>query len=199
MLTFVFRYMRFLLLTIVVAAVFSSASAQEKKLVKPLRMMKKYTYEEVDFEDMIRRYFMKETSHHAEGIYSVSCVITKTSKVFLSSREKTKIVERHDNYARVAIVKDFVGSKRDFIEVSLSYRDAKKYPVVGVLNSLSDGPGFVYHHTEPDGKVITISMFSESPDLMEGEYSRMQRRKTITYKLSYLKIYPKSETVVDSN
>jgi hypothetical protein len=169
------------------------ASAQRETLTeKLLKVKKKFQYEEVDFEDMMRRYFLKESGNPVEGIYSVSCVVSKTSKRFLSAREKTRIVQRKDNYARVAVMKDFPGTKRDFIEVSLSYRDAKKYPIVGSFNSLSDGPGLIYHHLEPDGTVIAFSMISESGELMEGEFSKVQRRRTITYRLSYLKIYPKS-------
>lgn len=172
--------------------VFTGAAAQVKS---KHRGKKKYLYEEVDFEDMVRRYFQKETSSPLEGIYSVSCVITRKSKVFLSHREKIRTVERKDNYARIAILKDWPGSKRDFIEVSLSLQDAKKYPIVGEINTLAEGKGYIYNHTEPDGNVISFSMISESGELLEGEFSNMQKKKTITYQLSYLKIYPKNPTV----
>jgi len=160
---------------------------------------KKFQYEEVDFEDMMRRYFVKERSHNLEGVYSVSCVITKRSKVFLSKREKIRIVERKDNYARIAILKDLPGRKQDFIEVSLSYHDAKKYPIIGAINSMSEGKGMVYTHVEPDGSIITFSMISESAELLEGEYSKIERRKTITYRLSYLKTFPKTPEVIANN
>jgi hypothetical protein len=156
---------------------------------------KKHQYDEVDFEELMRRYFLKETSNDLEGIYSVSCVITKKSKVFLSKREKVKVVERKDNYARVAILKDVPGSKRDFIEISLSYRDAKKYPIMGEFNTVSGGTALIYNHTEPDGTLLSFSMLSE-PELLEGEFSKMERRKTITYRLSYIKTYPKMERIV---
>jgi hypothetical protein len=152
---------------------------------------KRVTYEEVDFEDMMRRYFGKEQSSPLEGIYSVSCVITEKSKVFLSKRERFRVVGRRDNYARVAIIKDWPGAKRDYIEVSLSYHDAKKYPIMGELNALAEGKGFIYKHVEPDGTDFSFSMVNESAELLEAEYSDMQKRKTVTYKLSYLKTYPK--------
>lgn len=162
---------------------------------------KKIQYEEVDFEDMIRRYFGKAPgpANELEGIYSVSCVITKQYKAFLSRRERIRVVERKDNYARVAIVKDWPGSKRDYIEISLSYRDASRYPVVGELNMLSEGRGMIYRHIEPDATTMSFSMTSDPSDLIEGEYSFSEGRKTITYKVSYLKIYPKAgEMIVDS-
>jgi hypothetical protein len=165
------------------------------KLIK--KKAKKYQYEEVDFEDMMKRYFLKQSSHEIEGVYSVSCVITKRSKALLSRREKLRVVKRQDNYARVAIMKDWPGAKRDFIEVSLSYKDAKKYPIMGEINSsVSQTNGYVYKHIEPDGTILSFSMVGESDELLEGEFSKIQRRKTITYRLSYLKIYPKNQQVV---
>ena len=160
------------------------------------RRLKNTSYEEVDFEDLVHRYVGKEASHQLEGVYSVSCVITKRNKKFLSKAERIRIVGRKDNYGRVAILKDWPGSKNDFIEVSLSYRDAKKYPIVGHLNLLADSEGIIYRHIEPDGRTITFSMLSESLELLEAEYSDMQKRKTITYRLSYLKIYPKANATV---
>ncbi|MFZ6010908.1 MAG: hypothetical protein ACOYXT_11240 [Bacteroidota bacterium] len=177
---------RFYLFVIVCLLTTELAVAQNRSKYR----LKKAQYEEVDFEQMIKRYFGKEGSNSLEGIYSVSCVITKRSKVFLSKREKFRIVGRKDNYARVAIMKDWPGSKRDFIEVSLSYRDAKKYPIVGEFTGLAEGKGLIYKHIEPDGSTISYSMVGESPELLEGEYSEVEKRKTITYRLSYLKLYP---------
>jgi hypothetical protein len=161
---------------------------------------RKTVYEEVDFEDMMKRYFGKEKSDPLEGIYSVSCVITTRNKRFLSKREKIRVVERKDNYARIAILKDWPGgSMRDYIEVSLSYRDAKKYPVVGELSALAEGKTFIYKHIEPNGTSISFSMINESAEMLEAEYSNMEGRKTVTYKLSYLKTYPKTADLTVSN
>jgi hypothetical protein len=175
---------------------FAGPEAWAQDLKKKIQLKKKFQFEEVDFEDMIRRYFSKESSHPVEGVYSVSCVITKKNKMFLSSRERTKVVERKDNYARVAIIKDVAGSKRDFIEISLSYRDAKKYPIIGDMNALSEGQGYIYQHIEPDGTIIPFSMISESQELLEGEFSKMKKRKTVTYRLSYIKIFPKRNAAI---
>lgn len=157
---------------------------------------KKFKYEEVQFEDLIKRYFEKESATFSalEGIYSVSCVITKRSRNILTGAETERVVERKDNYGRVAIIKDRPSSSRDFIEVSLGYREADKYPIMGEFNVLSEGRGLIYNHFEPDGTSMSFAMKSES-DLVEGEYSFMDGRKTITYKISYLRIYPKSSTI----
>jgi hypothetical protein len=100
---------------------------------KSKSLFKKSQYEEVDFEGLMHRYFGKAEGsfNKLEGIYSVSCVITKTSKNFFTGQLKVKLVERKDNYARVAILKDWPGTHRDFIEVSLSYHVTNKYPIVG--------------------------------------------------------------------
>lgn len=190
----------FLVLTL--ACGVSYAQGQKEDFKRSGNVLKKTVngkYEEVDFEDLIRRYMGKEKSDPLEGIYSVSCVITKTSKRFLSKRDRVKVVARKDNYARVAILRDWPGSKRDFIEVTLSYRDAKKYPIVGELMELSEGRGFIYRHFEPDGSNLDFSMLTSSVELLEGEFSEMHRRKTITYKLSYLKLFPKAGDVVAGN
>lgn len=158
---------------------------------------RKYSYEEINFEDMIRRYYEKEVGpfNSLEGIYTVSCVITKTSKSFLSGSMKERPVVKKDNYARVAIIKDRPQSRRDFIEVSLSYHETDKYPVMGEFIVLSEGRGMIYKHIEPDGSELSFSMKDET-DLIEGEYSVVQGRKTIRYKLSYLKVYPKKSAEV---
>ena len=186
-----------LLCLLLMAGASTVAQSQLEKL--KLKGKKKIQYAEVDFEEMMRRYFGKEKSHQIEGIYTVSCVITTRSKKLFSNEEKEKVVVRKDNYARVAILKDWPGSKRDFIEVSLSYRDAKKYPIMGEITTLSEGKGFIYNHLEPDGSIISFSMINDASELLEGEYSKVVKRKTITYKLSYLKTFPKTSDLTSEN
>jgi hypothetical protein len=151
--------------------------------------IKKTVYEEVDLENVMKRYFGKAFGYSIEGIYSVSCVITKRNKKFFSKAERIRIVGREDNYAKVAIMKDWPASNRDFIEVSLSYRKANHFPIMGELDIMAQGAGYIYTHIEPDGQRLAFSML-ESEGLLEAEYSHTEKRRTITYKLSYLKIYP---------
>jgi hypothetical protein len=160
-------------------------------------MFKKSRYEEIDIENLIHRYFGKDTGGFTslEGIYSVSCLITKSSHAILTGQLKERIVERKDNYARVALIRDWPGTGRDFIEVSLSYHVANKYPIVGELIALSSGgEAYIYRHIEPDGSGRDFSMASSLPDMIEGQFSEMQGRSTITYQLSYMKIYPKDRS-----
>ncbi len=181
------RFLTFLCLFLLAQATFAQTRGKS--------IFKKSQYQEVDFEDLMHRYFGKEAGsfNKLEGIYSVSCVITKSSRGFFKGNLKTKVVERKDNYARVAILKDWPDANRDYIEVSLSYHVADKYPIVGDMNTLSAGEAFIYKHIEPDGSSIDFSMAANSGDLIDGERSEILKRKTITYKLSYMKIFPKEK------
>lgn len=183
------------ILSFVLAIVFLGQTDSVFSQSKSKQRSKKSPYAEMSFEDMIRRYYEKQvgTFNAVEGIYSVSCVIVKKgNNLFGVYRER--ILERKDNYARVAILKDRPQSTHDFIEVSLSYHEADKYPIMGELTVLSEGRGLIYKHLEPDGSVMSFAMKDET-DLIEGEYSVMHGRKTITYRLSYLKIYPKAAEI----
>jgi hypothetical protein len=142
---------------------------------------------------MIHRYLHRDgrSASEVEGIYSVSCIITKSKRHWLTGNDMVRVVERKDNYARVAIMKETLNLKRDFIEVSMSFKDATKYPIVGDLAVLADGSGYVYKHVEPDGEIIYFSMLLTHADLLEGQFSRSKRNKIITTRLSYFKLYPK--------
>ncbi|MBX2962744.1 MAG: hypothetical protein KF687_09540 [Cyclobacteriaceae bacterium] len=191
--------MKFILIG--VFASFVSFSFAQVKTPHGKSRTKKVIYEEIDLEEMIKRYFGKNSgaASSLEGIYSVSAVITKTNRPFLASQDRTKVIDRKDNYARVAILKDWPGSKRDFIEVSMSYHVSNKYPVVGDFAYLTDDRGYTYRHIEPDGTKITFTMLYNLSDLMEGSYTFMHKRKIISYKLSYLKIYPKANEEIVRN
>jgi hypothetical protein len=163
---------------------FATASAQSSK------RSKKTIYEQIDLENVMKRYFGKSFGYSIEGIYSVSCVITTRRKKFLSNDDRVRVVAREDNYAKVAIMKDWPSSNRDFIEISLSYhKTPNTFPIMGQLDTMADGAGYIYTHIEPDGERLTFSML-ETDGLLEAEYSRIEKRKTITYRLTYLKIFP---------
>jgi hypothetical protein len=181
-----------------VAFSLASAGAFAQQGSTNTRKQKKTIYEEVDFENVMKRYFGKSFGYSIEGIYSVSCVITKRNKKFLSKAERIRVVGRQDNYAKIAIMKDWPTSNRDFIEVSLSYKKANHFPIMGELHAVADGAGYIYTHIEPDGERVAFSML-ESDGLLEAEYSHVERRKTITYRLSYLKIYPTATDNVTVN
>ncbi len=153
--------------------------------------------EHVDFEGMVKRYLKKQTQpmEELEGIYSVSAIITKRGG-FLANPNREKVVLRKDNYAKVVIMKDSEHPNREYLEVSLASKDPGKYPVVGEFSSLAEGQAFVYKHYEPKSDIISYSFVLTEFDILDGVLTRIHRRKTITYKLSYLKIYPKKDEVL---
>jgi hypothetical protein len=126
-------------------------------------------------------------------------VITKRAKGFMTGNDKEKVVARKDNYARVAVIKDVPGSGKEYIEISLDEKFTVKYPMVGEFNSLSEGDGFIYKHIEPDGNTVSFTFTNEQNDILDGVLAGMKGRKMITYKMTYLKVFPKSIEQLTSN
>jgi hypothetical protein len=153
--------------------------------------------EYVDFEGMVKRYLKKNTQpmQPLEGIYSVSAIVTKRGG-FLANPNREKVVLRKDNYAKVVIMKDSEHQNREYLEISLASKDPGRYPVVGEFSSLAEGMAFVYKHYEPKSDIISYSFVLSEYDILDGILTKVVRRKTITYKLSYLKIYPKKDDIL---
>ncbi|HYG18360.1 MAG TPA: hypothetical protein VD816_05495 [Ohtaekwangia sp.] len=161
-----------------------------------LTKKKKYDYQKVDVTDMIRRYVAKPSSSPVsiEGIYSVSAVVVKRGKGLLSSEVREKVVDRKDNYASVAIMRDREGAENEFIEVSLTQKGAPEFPIVATLTTLSEERGFLSKHIEPDGEILTFTFtYHGDSDILEGVYTKSSGGSTITYTLTYLKTYPKKQ------
>jgi hypothetical protein len=190
-----FSFVVFLLAGTCSVALCQQKSRRNKNIVKLEH------YEKIDFEGLMHRYLSKPPSpfQSIEGIYTVSCIVTKRSKGFLSGNEKEKTVERKDNYARVAIIKDTPGSGKDYIEISLDGKFSVQYPIVGEFNSLSEGDGFIYKHTEPGGETVSFTFANEQNDILDGVLAEMKGKKTITYKMTYLKVFPKNSDQLTSN
>lgn len=193
------KILHFSVLIFLLTGICSTAFAQYKSSKKG--KMRQGHYEQIDFEGLMNRYLSKSStsSETIEGIYAVSCVITKRAKGFLSGNEKEKTVERKDNYARVAIIKDVPASGKEYIEISLDERFSVTYPIVGEFNSLSEGDGFIYKHTEPDGKSVSFTFANKQDDILDGVLAEMKGRKTISYKMTYLKVFPKKTETLTSN
>lgn len=155
---------------------------------------KKNVYQYVDSEDIIRRFITRNGEPHLiEGIYTVSSSITRKKKALLSQQIKTKVIARQDNYARVAIVRDEEGSNNDFIEISLNEKHNDVHPIVGQINLLSEGSGFIYKHIEPKGEVwnFTFLFDEDEPDILDGVNTRTKGTAHYTYSLFYHKTFPK--------
>ncbi len=159
---------------------------------------KKSVHQFVDSEDLIRRFIARDSeSHSIEGIYTVSSSITRKKKALLSQQMKTKVIARQDNYARIAIVRDWSGSNNDFIEISLSEKHDEVHPIVGQINLLSEGSGFIYKHIEPKGEVwnFTFLINADEPGILDGVHTRSKGTAQFTYSLYYHKTFPKEEQV----
>jgi hypothetical protein len=159
------------------------------------RASKKFHYEMIGLEDVIRRYMVKDGHdvYPLEGIYSVTCTVKKQYKSWPWGVQKEKIVLIKENYAKVAILKDWPDASREFIEMSLNQKDVPKYPIVGEFNQWKEGEGYVYKHTEPKGELMSFTfLLDKDGDVFEGVRSEIRRSKTIVYTLTYVKTFPKN-------
>lgn len=167
-----------------------------KPVARVVLSPKKSVYQEIDLESMIKRYIAKHEDYQTsiEGIYTVSAVVIKKGNTLLTNAYRERVVDRKDNYARVAILKDWPGSNTEYVEVSLNEKNAPRYPIVGEINKLAEGNGFICKHIEPKGETMTFTFLYDNnkTDILEGVYSVMKGRSEITYKLTYVKIYPKN-------
>ncbi len=167
--------------------------------IQSVKHQKPSPYEQIDFEDVLKRYLGKDFKPSApmEGIYEVSCTITKKGKGFLSRVEREKVIGRRENYAKVAIIKDWPESKREYLEISLNAKSAPHYPIIGEFQSFSEGGGFIYKHYRPKGEPVSYTFTQDlQPEILEGVKSEVKGNKTIIYKLTYLKVYPKRSEIV---
>jgi len=158
---------------------------------------KKYAYKYVTVNDMVKRYVSKSSHpmNSIEGIYSVSGTVTKKGKNLIGE-VKEKVVDRKNNYADIAIIRDWSDSGCEFIILSLKQSDEERYAIVAELTTLSEGRGFLCKHFEPDGKILTFTFtFNGDSDLMEGVFTQQEGNKTVTYSISYLKTFPKTQIV----
>jgi hypothetical protein len=152
-------------------------------------------YEQVEFSDIVKRYFGKDKTSVGtiEGIYSVSSLVTKKGKGLLSSTEKEKIVDRDENYSKVAIIHDANSSNREYIEIPIDKDYLPAYSVRGEFTGMTDGNIMVYKHFESRKKTSSYTFtYDRSRDILEGVRTENNGSFTYTYKLTYLKLYPKS-------
>ncbi|MBK5277651.1 MAG: hypothetical protein JJE09_02190 [Bacteroidia bacterium] len=156
---------------------------------------KVHPYEQIDFSEVVKRYFAKdETSVGTiEGIYSVSSLITKKGKGALSSNEKERVVERKENYSEVAIIRDSKNSGREYLEVPLDKDYVPSYSIRGEFTGMTEGNILVYKHFESRGRIFSYTFtYDKAHDILEGVRTENDGGFTVTYKLTYLKLFPKN-------
>ncbi len=171
------------------------SSCSMEKLYQMRQKQKVNPYEQIDFGSMVKRYMDKDQTSVGtiEGIYSVSSLITKKGKGLLSSTEKEKVVERKENYSKVAIIRDTGNPDREYLEVPVDKDFLPSYSIRGEFTGVSDGNIMVYKHFEPRGKVLSYTFaYDKERDLLEGIRTENDGSFTVTYKLTYLKLFPKA-------
>lgn len=149
-------------------------------------------FQQLDFQTLVKHYLKKEKASPIEGIYSVSGSVTKKGKGLLGNSDKEKITDRKDNYAVVAIIRDPDQEGRDFIELSLDKEFMPSYSVIGEFTTTTSGTLMVYKHLEAKNKYSSYN-FTMDPkgEILEGIRIVNDGNQTITYKLTYVKTYPK--------
>ncbi len=169
-----------------------SCSMEKLYLMKHQR--RAYHYEQIDFKNLMERYLVKvHTDYSIEGIYSVTSVVSKRSKSLFSSAATEKIKDQRQNYATVAIISDRNKSNgREYIEIPVDKNQLPSYSVRGEFTQTPEGNIFIYKHFEPNNKISTYTFtFDTSTNVLDGIRTENQGSKEITYRLSYLRLYPK--------
>lgn len=167
-----------------------SGCMQKLAQVSPKATGKQSEFEQVDFHQLMKRYMSKEHSSEGdiEGIYSVSIVVEKKSTPLFSTQERERVMERKENYATVAILRDH-HSKREFMEISLEKEKQASYPVRGEFTAMNDANIMIYKHFEPKGKNTTYTFsYDKDRDMLEGIRTEVKGKAEYTYKLVYLKL-----------
>lgn len=180
------------LIFLLVVASSLSGCIQKLAQMNPKTAGKYSEFEQVDFHQLMKRYMNKKASGEGdiEGIYSVSIVVEKKSTPLFSTQERERIMERKENYATVAILRDH-HSKREFMEISLEKEKQASYPVRGEFTAMNDANIIIYKHFEPKGKNATYTFsYDKDRDMLEGIRTEVKGKAEYTYKLVYLKLKP---------
>jgi hypothetical protein len=108
--------------------------------------------------------------------------------------EKVKVVDRKENFGRVAIFSDQGKSARDFFEVPLTDSRQLSHSIRGEFIKAAEGNILIYKHFEPRKKVLTYTFtYDEEKNLLEGIRTENNGNAVITYTLTYIKLFPKSD------
>ena len=169
-------------------------SCSIEKIYQASAARTQHPYEQINFAELMKKYMDKNASgqENIEGIYSVSGVVLKKNKGLFSSEEKERTVFQKDHYARVAVIRDNARNNREFIEVPIDKNYLPSYSIRGEFTTLSEGNVLVLKHFEPKGHDLIYSfVFDKEKDILEGIRTETKGGVTYTYKLTFVKLYPK--------
>lgn len=178
---------------IAVVLLLSSACSIEKQYAMRQKH-KVYSYEQVNFNDLLKAYLNKTVQEEGtfEGIYSVSLMTTKKGRTFLSNNDKERVTERRDNFKQVAIIKDVKNLHREFIELTIDKGLLPSYSIRGEFSSFTENSFAVYKQMEKRDQFTTYTFsFDRSYDILEGVRTENSGNSVITHKLTYVKLFPK--------
>ncbi len=183
---------KFLLTLLPVAVLVLSCSIEKQYAMR--QKHKVYSFEQVNFNDLLKAYLSKGTNgvQTMEGIYAVSSLTTRKGKGMLSSTEKEKVTERKENYLQVAIIKDVKDLHREFIEIPIDKGLLPSYSIKGEFSQFTENSFAVYKRLEKRDNFTTYTFtFDKSYDILEGVRTENSGNYTYTHKLTYVKLYPK--------
>lgn len=178
----------------------SACSMEKLYTIKQSR--KVYPFEQINFHALMQRYMSKENSSVGtiDGIYSVSILVMKKGKGLLSPVEREKILERKENYSKVAIIRDTGDPNREYLEISLDNEFLPSYSVRGEFTRMTEANILIYKHLEPRGQSSTYTFtYDDSRDILEGVRKENKNQAEYTYTLTYIKLNPKNTEVAESN
>jgi hypothetical protein len=182
------RFIQFIIISF--ACILLTGCSLDKLYQK--RQVRNSPFQQIDFQAMVKHYLKKDKANPIEGIYTVSGSVTKKGKGLLGNSDKEKITDRKDNYARVAIIRDPEQNGRDYIELSLDKESMPSYSVIGEFTTTTSGTLMVYKHLDAKSKNTTYNFtYDDSGEILEGVRVVNDGNQTVTYKLTYVKTYPK--------
>ncbi|MEJ0029701.1 MAG: hypothetical protein WDO15_04745 [Bacteroidota bacterium] len=188
--------MRLLIVCVLIVSSMSSCSYDRLIASAQSRKAKASPLEQVNLEELVERYMAKDQTSIGtlEGIYSVSSVVTKKGKAVFSAREKERITDRRENYSKIAIIRDNSEAGREFIEIVLDKEYQSSYPVYGEFSTMAESNLMLYKHFDSKARSSSYTFtYDKSKDVLEGVRTDNANNKTITYKLTYVKLAPKAQ------
>ncbi len=177
---------------IVLLAINTACSIEKQYTMR--QKHKVYSFEQVNFNDVLRAYLNKSAQEGAgfEGIYSVSLVITKKGRTFLANSDRERVTDRRDNFKQVAIIKDIKNMHREFIELTIDQGLFPSYSIKGEFSQFTENSFAVYKQLDKRDQFTTYTFsFDKSYDILEAVRTENSGNSVITHKLTYVKLFPK--------
>ena len=181
------RFFQFLFLSVALV------SCSVEKLYQTNDKRANQPYEQINFVELMKKYMDKNTGNESiEGIYSVSGIVLKKSRGLFASEAKERTVYQKDHYAQVAVIRDNARNNREFIEIPIDKNYLASYSIRGEFTALSEGNVLVLKHFESKGQELIYSfVYDKEKDILDGIRIETSGSVTYTYKLTFVKLYPK--------